>query len=44
MKKFEDLAPNFKHAHMNKIHTAQPYWTMHDIKLVDIKKEWAKLK
>jgi len=44
MKKFEDLAPNSKHALMNKIHTVQPYWTMLGIKLVDIKKGWAKLK
>jgi acyl-CoA thioesterase len=44
MKKFEDLAPNFKHALMNKIHTVQPYWNMLGIKLVDIKKGWAKLK
>ncbi len=39
MKKFEDLAPNSKHALMNKIHTVQPYWTMLGIKLVDIKKD-----
>jgi len=44
MEKFEDLPPNFKYALMNKMHTVQPYWTMLGLKLVDIKKGWAKLK
>ena len=44
MTEHEDLPPNFKRAIMEKIDTVQPYWNMLGIKLVDIKKGWAKLR
>ena len=44
LKEFEDLPSKFKHALIEKVETVQPYWTMLGIKLVDIKKGWAKLK
>ena len=44
LKEYEDLPSKFKHALMKKVETVQPYWTMLGIKLVDIKKGWAKLK
>jgi len=44
LKEYEDLPSKFKHALMEKVETVQTYWTMLGIKLVDIKKGWAKLK
>lgn len=43
MTEFEDLPSKFKSAIMEKVPTKQPYWNLLGIKLIDIKKGWAKL-
>ncbi|OPX41327.1 MAG: hypothetical protein B1H13_02720 [Desulfobacteraceae bacterium 4484_190.3] len=44
MARYEDLAPNFRQALMERAKTKQPYWGLLGIELVDIKKGWAKLR
>lgn len=44
MEEYEDLPPNFKQTLMEKVPKVQPLWNFLGIKLVDIKKGWARLK
>ncbi len=41
---YEELAPNFKRAILEKTKTKQPLWDLLGIELVDVKKGWAKMK
>lgn len=41
---FEEIAPNFKKALMNKMEEHSFYWALLGLKLIDIKKGWAKVK
>ena len=44
MSEFEDLAPNFRRAILEKTKSKQPYWKLLGIELLDVKKGWAKLR
>jgi uncharacterized protein (TIGR00369 family) len=41
---FEDLAPGFKDALINKMSGTAPFWSLLGLELVDIKKGWAKIR
>jgi uncharacterized protein (TIGR00369 family) len=40
---YEELAPSFRRALMEKIKSNQPYWTLLGIEMLDVKIGWAKL-
>jgi acyl-CoA thioesterase len=40
---YEELAPHFRRALLEKVKTKQPYWALLGIELLDVKKGWAKL-
>ena len=44
MSSYEELAPNFKRALLEKAKTHQPLWGLLGIELVDVKKGWAKMR
>jgi acyl-CoA thioesterase len=44
MSAYEELAPNFKRAILEKTKNKQPLWGLLGIELLDIKKGWAKMK
>ncbi len=44
MPEYEDIAPNFRKALIEKMKTNVPYWALLGMEVVDVKKGWAKTK
>ena len=44
MTEYDELAPRFKQALLTKAKANAPFWSLLDMDLIDVKKEWAKTK
>ena len=44
MLEYEEVAPEFKKALMNRMHTQNPFWSLLGMELLDVKKGWAQIR
>ncbi len=44
MEDYEDIAPNFRNALINRTKTDVPFWALLGMEIVDVKKGWAKVR